>query len=200
MSASSPQEISTLLLAWRDGDQTALDRLVPLVHNELHRLAHRYVARERDAAALQTTTLVNEAYLRLIDVTKVKWQDRAHFFAIAAGVMRRILVDFARSRGYKKRGGNLKRLPLEEALTIPSTPDPDLVKLDDALEALTKLYPRKAQVVELRFFGGLDLDETAHVLKVSRDTVKRDWRFAKTWLLCELKDGGTDGAGSLAGN
>ncbi len=200
MPASSPQEISTLLQAWRGGDQAAFDQLVPLVHDELHRLAHRYMARERDAFTLQTSALVNEAYLRLIDVTKVEWQDRAHFFAIAAGVMRRILVDFARSRGYKKRGGNLKPLPLEEALKIPSKPDPDLVKLDDALTALTKLYPRKAQVVELRFFGGLDLDETAHVLNVSRDTVKRDWIFAKTWLLCELKDGGTDDAGTLAGS
>ncbi len=188
MEASSPHELSLLLRAWRGGDQAAFDKLVPLVHDELHRLAHCYMARERAGHTLQTTALVNEAYLRLIDARTVEWRDRAHFFAISANLMRRILVDFARSRGYRKRGGNVKKISLDEGLYISPAPDPDLVKLDDALNALAQLDPRKARVVELRFFGGLDSDETAAVLDVSRDTVKRDWRMAKAWLLSELRD------------
>jgi RNA polymerase sigma factor (TIGR02999 family) len=188
MKAASPQEISSLLQAWHGGDQEAFNKLVPLVYDELHRLAHRYMARERAGHPLQTTALVNEAYLRLIDVKKVDWQDRMHFFAISAKLMRRILVDFARKQKFLKRSGNRERLSLENALCVTSALDPDLVKLDDALNALAELYPRKADAVELKFFGGLSLDETAEGLKVSRDTVKGDWRFAKAWLLREMKD------------
>jgi RNA polymerase sigma factor (TIGR02999 family) len=144
--------------------------------------------RERAGHTLQTTALVNEAYLRLIDAKEVEWRDRAHFFAISSNLMRRILVDFARSRGYQKRGGTMKQVSLDEGLFISHDPDPDLVKLDDALSALSDFDPRKARVVELRFFGGLNVEETAEVLKVSPDTVKRDWRLAKVWLLCELRD------------
>jgi RNA polymerase sigma-70 factor, ECF subfamily len=183
---SSPREVSLLLQAWRGGNQEALDRLIPLVHQELHRLAHIYMTRERVDHTLQTTALVNEAYLRLVDADKVAWQDRAHFFAIAANLMRRILVDFARSRAYRKRGGDRKEVSLEEALLVSPDADPDLVKIDDALKALAAFDPRKAKVVELRFFGGLDLDETAAVLKVSRDTVKRDWRLARVWMYSEM--------------
>ncbi len=185
---SSAKEISALLHAWHGGDQTALDKLMPLVYDELRRLAHRYMRRERADHILQTTDLVSEAYLRLIDAQEIEWKDRMHFFAISAGLMRRILVDFARSRGYKKRGGNRQKLSLDGTLSIPHTPDPDLVKLDDALTALSALDPRKARVVELRFFGGLSVDETAEVLEISSETVKRDWRMARTWLLCELRD------------
>jgi len=183
---SSPREVSLLLQAWRGGDQEALDRLIPLVHRELHRLAHIYMTRERVDHTLQTTALVNEAYLRLVDANTVDWQGRAHFFAIAANLMRRILVDFARSRGYRKRGGDRKEVSLDEALLVSPDADPDLVKIDDALQALAEFDPRKAKVVELRFFGGLDLDETAEVLKVSRDTVKRDWRLARVWMYSEM--------------
>ena len=200
MTPSSPKEVSLLLRAWRGGDQEAFDKLLPLVHDELHRLAHRYMVRERVGHTLQTTALVNEAHLRLIDANEVEWRDRAHFFAISANVMRRILVDFARARGYKKRGGNVKKVFLDEGLFVSPMPDPDLVKLDDALNALAQMDPRKARVVELKFFGGLELDEIAEVLKVSRDTVKRDWRLAKVWLLCELRDRGRNEAGALAGS
>lgn len=182
MTQSSPGEVSLLLRAWRGGDQAALDKLIPLVHRELHRLAHCYMAREREDHTLQTTALVNEAYLRLTGADKVDWHDRAHFFAIAANLMRRILVDFARSRGCRKRGGDRKGMLLNEALLVSPDADPDLVKLDDALKALAEFDLRKAKVVELRFFGGLDLDETAEVLRVSRDTVKRDWRLARAWM------------------
>jgi RNA polymerase sigma-70 factor (ECF subfamily) len=187
---SSPQEVSLLLQAWVGGDQSALDRLIPIVHHELHRLAHCYMARERPGHPLQTTALVNEAYIRLLGANKVAWQDRAHFFAISANLMRRILVDYARSRRYRKRGGDMKAVSLDEALLISPDTDPDLVKLDDALKALEEFDPRKARVVELRFFGGLDLDETAEVLNVSRDTVKRDWRLAKVWMFCEMTGSG----------
>ena len=179
-----------MLQAWRGGDQEALDKLVPLVHQELHRLAHCYMTRERADHTLQTTALVNEAYLRLVGAKKIDWQDRAHFFAIAANLMRRILVDFARARGYRKRGGDRKEVSLDEALLVSPDVDPDLVKIDDALQALAEFDPRKAKVVELRFFGGLDLDETAEVLKVSRDTVKRDWRLARVWMYSEMTGGG----------
>jgi len=155
---SSPQEISALLRAWSAGDEAALDRLIPLVHEELHRLAHAYMRREREAQTLQTAALVNEAYLRLVGANAVQWQERTHFFGIAAKLMRRILVDFARSRGYQKRGGNLKKVPLDEALQISSEPDVDLVRLDDALNALAEFDPRKARVVELRYFGGLSVE------------------------------------------
>jgi RNA polymerase sigma-70 factor, ECF subfamily len=184
----APRENPTaLLLAWNRGDPNALDALLPLMHDELHRLAAHYMKRERIGHTLQATALVNEAYLRLIDVQKVQWQNRAHFFAMAARLMRRILVDAARSRGYQKRGGGVTMVSLEEALVVSSEPGEDLVALDDALTALAAVDPRKSQVVEMRFFGGLSLEETAEALHVSRDTVKRDWKMAKLWLLRELQ-------------
>ena len=186
MEASSAQEVSSLLKAWVGGNKQAFDKLIPLVHDELHRLAHRYLRRERAGHTLQTTALVNEAYLRLVDVKSVEWRDRAHFFAISANLMRRILVDYARSRGYEKRGGKMERVSLNEEYFVPA--DINFVKLDDALNSLSSFDPRKAKVVELRFFGGLSVDETAKLLKVSSYTVRRDWRLAKVWLLCELKD------------
>jgi RNA polymerase sigma factor (TIGR02999 family) len=184
---SSTRDFSALLQAWRQGDESALDRLMPLVYGELHRLAHRYMTREKAGHILQTTALVNEAYLRLVEADEVKWQDRAHFFAIAANLMRRILVDFARRRDCEKRGGDTPLLTLGEDLDLASEPDEDLVRLDEALNALTKLDPRKARIVELRFFGGLSVEETAEVLKVAPITVMRDWNVAKLWLLRELK-------------
>jgi len=180
----SPTE---LLLAWQGGEASALDRLVPLVHDELRRLAWRYMRRERPDHTLQATALVNEMYVRLIDAKQVPWQNRAHFFAMAARMMRRILVDFARARGNAKRGGGVGKVTLDEALVASPQPGDDLVALDEALQRLEAVHPRKSQVVELKFFGGLDLDETAEALHVSRDTVKRDWRFAKLWLLRELR-------------
>jgi RNA polymerase sigma-70 factor, ECF subfamily len=184
---SPPEEFSALLRAWSGGDQSALDKLIPLVHDELHRLAHSYMRRERAGHTLQTTALVNEAYLRLVDAKLVQWQDRAHFFGIAAKLMRRILVDFARSRGYQKRGGRLRKVSLDEALLVASGPQEDLVRLDDALKTLEEFDPRKARVVELRYFGGLSVDETEEVLKVSGITVMREWNMARLWLLKELK-------------
>jgi RNA polymerase sigma factor (TIGR02999 family) len=191
---SSPQEVSLLLQAWRGGDQTALEKLVPLVYGELHRLAHFYMMRERADHTLQTTALVHEAYVRLTGADRIDWQDRAHFFAISANVMRRILVDWARSRGYQKRGGEAKRASLDEALLVSPESPIDLVGLNKALEDLEKFDARKAKVIELRFFGGLTLDETAEVLQVSRDIVKRDWKLARNWLLCEMTEGGKDGS------
>jgi RNA polymerase sigma factor (TIGR02999 family) len=179
-----------LLLAWSRGEAGAFDRLVPLVHGELRQLARRYMRRERADHTLQTTALVNEAYLRMIDAGQVDWQSRAHFFAIAARVMRRILVDSARRRRAPQRGGTVQHMPLDEALVQATVRQPDLVALDDALKRLELAHPRKSQVVELRYFGGMKLEEAATVLGVSRDTVKRDWRFAKLWLLREL-DAGT---------
>ncbi len=183
MASPSPTE---LLLAWGGGDAEAFDRLVPLVHYELHRLARRYMARERPDHTLQTSALLNEAYLRLIEVKQVQWQNRAHFFAMAARMMRRILVDFARARDNEKRGGAVVKIALDEALVVSPEPEQDLVALDDALGALETIYPRKSRVVELRFFGGLTVEETAEALQISTDTVKRDWRFAKLWLVREL--------------
>ena len=187
---SSAEEISSLLHAWCDGDRTALDKLMPLVYDELRRLAHHYMLQERGNHTLQTTALVNEAFLRLIDAIQIELKDRNHFFAISANVMRRILVDLARSRGYQKRGGNVQKVSLDSDLDVSSAPAPELVKLDDALNALSDFDPRKAKVVELRFFGGLSEKEIAEVLAVSTNTVKRDWGLAKAWLLCELKDRG----------
>lgn len=185
MQGTSPQ-ITDLLLAWNDGDGRALDRLMPLVNDELHRLAHRYMAGERTDHPLQTTALVNEAYLRLVDSSRVRWQNRAHFFAVSAQLMRRILVDVARARQKQKRGGDAVRVTFDEALSISHEPSPALIALDDALQALAAVDPRKSKVVELRFFGGLSVDETAEVLKVSPITVMRDWALAKAWLLREL--------------
>jgi RNA polymerase sigma-70 factor (ECF subfamily) len=186
MAASTSHAVTGLLLAWSQGEQAALKKLVPLVYAELRRIAHRYMNGERYGHSLQTTDLVNEAYLRLINASQVRWQDRAHFFAISAQLMRRILVDFARSRGYLKRGGAAHRTSFDEALFVPPAPGKDLVALDDALKALAVKDARKSRVVELRFFGGLSVEETAEVLKVSPDTVHRDWRLAKAWLAREM--------------
>ena len=181
-------DITGLLIDWRNGDQAALEQLIPLVHEELRRLARRHMAHERVGHTLQATALVNEAFVRLIDVRQVKWQDRAHFFAMSSRLMRRILVDFARSKGYQKRGGDAQRVSFDEALVVAPEPGQDLVALDDALNALAAFDARKAQVVEMRFFGGLSVEETAEALKVSVDTVMRDWKLAKAWLLRELKE------------
>lgn len=186
MAKPSPHEVTQLLHAWSGGDRAALDRLVPLVYDELHRLAHGYMKREHPGHILQTTALVNEAYLQLIDADKVKWQDRTHFFAIAARLMRQILVHSARSRNAQKREGKIRHVSLDESAVFAPRPDADLVELDDALEALAKIDARKARVVELRFFGGMTLEEAAEVLKVSADTVWHDWDLAKTWLYREM--------------
>jgi len=186
---ASRAEITRLLDAWGDGDKAALDALVPVVHKELRRLGHRFMQRERAEAAFQTTELVNEVYIKLLDCSRVRWQDRAHFFAISAQLMRRILVDLARSRRYAKRGGEAIRITFEKALDMPDIHAPDWVTLDDALKALEALDPRKSRMVELRFFGGLSVEETAKILQVSPDTVHRDWRFAKAWLRRELTRG-----------
>jgi RNA polymerase sigma factor (TIGR02999 family) len=182
----SPDEVTRFLKAWSTGDKRALDEIIPLVYRQLQHLAHRYMAHERCEHPLQTTALINEAYLRLVDCGKVNWQDRAHFFAVAAQLMRRILIDLARCRGYHKRGGGAAHLPLDEALSVCTETEPDLVALDDALNALAELDRRKSKVVELRFFGGLGIEEIAEVLHISSDTVTRDWKFAKLWLLREL--------------
>jgi len=186
MQTHSPKEITRLLAAWSDGDQSALDKLVPLVQSELHRLAHHYMGRERPGHTLQTSALVNEAYIRLIDWKNVRWQNRAHFFAVSAQLMRRILVDFARERNYLKRGGGALQVSLSEAAAFALDKEADLVALDEALVELSDMDRRKGQVVELRFFGGLSVKEVAEVLKVSEETVMRDWRLAKVWLLRQL--------------
>ena len=180
------QDPTALLLAWGQGDQAAFAALVPLVHDELRQIARRQMRKERPGHTLQPTALVHEAYLRLIEVNRMQWQNRAHFFAMAARVMRRILVNAARSRGYQKRGGGARRVTLDEGLAISGEKAPDLVALDEALTALAATEPRKADVVELRFFGGLSVEETAVALHVSAVTVMRDWRFAKLWLLREM--------------
>lgn len=191
MSAPRPlDDITTLLVAWARGEESALEQLTPLVHGELRRVARAYLRRERGSHTLQTDALVNEAYVRLIDLSRVEWRDRTHFFALAARLMRRILVDYARARHYQKRGGDALRVPLDAAAGVAVLRGTDLVALDDALAALAVADARKAQVVELRFFGGLNVAETAETLRVSPETVMRDWRFAKLWLLRELSGGG----------
>jgi RNA polymerase sigma factor (TIGR02999 family) len=187
MATSSSNEVTQLLLAWSDGNQAALDQIIPLVHGELHQLARRYMQRERVGHTLQTPALINEAYLRLVDWKNVHWQNRAHFFGVAAQLMRRILVDFARSRRYTKRGGKAVQVSLEEAATLSDERGRDLIALDDALKSLVRLDPRKAQIVELRFFGGLSVEETAEVMKVSPRTVMREWNLARAWLYRELR-------------
>jgi len=194
MTAPLSDEVTRLLKAWTAGDEHALEKLTPLVYEQLHRVARRCMASERPGHTLQTTALVNEVYLRLVDCAKVNWQDRAHFFAVSAQLMRRILIDFARSRGYQKRGGGLAQVSLDEAATVCSEPDPNLVELDDALKSLAEVDARKSKVVELKFFGGLSTDETAEVLRVSAETVVRDWRLAKVWLLREMSNGDGHGA------
>ena len=186
MQTQSPQDITRLLIAWGDGNQSALEELAPLVESELHRLAHHYMVGERPGHILQTSALVNEAYIRLIDWKNVRWQNRAHFFAVSAQLMRRILVDFARDRQNLKRGGNALMVSLTAAADFPTERGADLVALDDALTMLAEVDLRKSQVVEMRFFGGLSIKEVAEVLDVSEETVMRDWRLAKVWLLREL--------------
>ncbi len=181
------QEITELLLALNEGDKTALERLMPLVYDELRRLAHHYMAGERPGHTLQTTALVNEAYLRLIDSSRVRWQNRAHFFAVSAQLMRRILVDFARMRQKLKRGGDAVQISLGDVAIIVREPGADLVALDEALRTLAVFNERMSKIVELRFFGGLSVDETAEVLQVSSVTVMRDWGLAKVWLHRELE-------------
>jgi RNA polymerase sigma factor (TIGR02999 family) len=181
--APSKVEVTQLLRAWGSGDDHALEQLTPVVERELHRMAHHCMAREKPGHTLQTTALVNEVYLRLVDVHAVDWQDRAHFFAISARMMRRILTDFARARNYQKRGAGAVEVSLDEALIVAPEKDADIMMLDAALTQFSVLYPRQGQVVELRFFGGLEVEEIAEALKVSAVTVKRDWRFAKAWLL-----------------
>ncbi len=186
MSVPDAHEVTELLVAWSDGDEQALDRLAPLVQAELHRLARRYMSRERGDHLLQTSALINEAYLRLIDWKSARWQNRAHFFGVAAQMMRRILVDFARRRP-RAAEGEVRHVSLEDALVIADKRQPDLVALDEALVALAQLDERKARVVELRFFGGLSVEETAEVLKLSNITVTREWNKAKAWLYRELQ-------------
>ena len=186
MTTTSTQEVTQLLRAWSRGDKSVLDQLYQLVYGELRRLAHRYMSRENPGHTLQTTALVNEAYLRLADAKDLNWQDRAHFFAVSATIMRRILIDEARARRAERRGGEAQQMAIDDILNIPQNPNNDLIALDDALKELAKNDERKSRVVELRYFGGLSVEETAEVLKVSADTVMRDWRLAKAWLLREL--------------
>ena len=183
---SSSQNITKLLLNWRNGDQEALDRLMPLVYEELRRMANYYMRNERKGHTLQTSALVNEAYLRLVDHENIEWQNRSHFFGLAAQAMRRILVDHARSRNYQKRGGAAQQVSLDEAATLAEDRAAELIALDDALQELAKLDPRKSQIVEMRYFGGLTGEEVAEALSISTATVSRDWETAKAWLLREL--------------
>lgn len=189
MTTDSREDVTLLLLAWSDGDQAALDKLVPLVYEELHRLAHRYISRERPGNTLQTTALAHEAYLRLIDAKSVRWQNRAHFFAVAAQTMRRILVDMARARQNLKHGGGAQQVSLDEGLLASPERGMDMLALDEALSRLASLNPRQSQVVELRYFGGLTDEEVAEVLKISPRTVRSDWRLSKAWLYRELRTG-----------
>jgi RNA polymerase sigma factor (TIGR02999 family) len=184
---TDPGSVTTLLQAWGGGEERALEDLVPLVERELHRIAQRHMAGERMGHSLQATALVNEAYMRLVDVQHVRWQDRAHFFAMSARLMRRILVDWARAKHSRKRGGDAVRITFDESLTVADESPQDLVALDDALNELAKFDARKSQVVELRSFGGLSVDEVAEVLHVSPETVMRDWKLAKAWLLREVR-------------
>ena len=190
----SPQEVTRLLQAWKAGDEGALERLMPLVYDELHRLARRYMAAEQTGHPLQTTALVHEVYLRLVDANAINWQNRAHFYAICARLMRRILIDFARSRNYQKRGPNFAHIQLEEAATISATVGSELLAVDEALKQLATIDTRKSEVVEMRFFGGLTVEEIAASLSVSPETVMRDWKLAKAWLLRELSHEGSHGA------
>lgn len=186
-------QITRLLNAWSSGDETALEKLIPLVYDALRKAARRYMKHERADNTLQATALVNEVYLRLVDVTEVRWRDRAHFFAVAATMMRRILVDAARARTSVKRGGLAKQISHSSVFDFDNVPDlssvrdRELMAIDDALEVLTKMDPRKARVIELRFFGGLSVDETAEVLHVSPQTVMRDWKLARAWMTREVK-------------
>jgi len=188
--AELPNELTQLLIDWSKGDQAALDRLIPLVHAELRRMARRYMARENPGHTLQTSALINEAYIRLTDQQNVAWQDRSHFFAVAAQVMRHILVDHARSHCYAKRGGRQHRVPLDEATTVVDQQARELMALDDSLTSLAALDQRKSQIIELRFFGGLTIEETADAMDISPKTVTREWRSAKAWLHHEMSKTG----------
>ncbi len=192
MSSSPADNLTGLLNEWGQGDKAALDKLTPLVYDELRRIAHHYVQRERDGHTLQTTALVNEAYLRLVNQQKIEWQNRSHFFAVTARVMRHILIDHARRRRYAKRGGDAPQLQLEDADAMTEQRAAELISLDEALQELCKLDARKNRVVELRYFGGLSLEETATVLNISPMTVRRDWRAAKAWLFRRMKAGEKD--------
>jgi RNA polymerase sigma factor (TIGR02999 family) len=185
VAAPSTHDVTQLLKAWSAGDEEALRKLMPVVYEELHRAARRYMAGER-SETLQTTALISEVYLRLVDFEHIGWQNRAHFFGVCAQLMRRILIDFARARRSQKRGAKVSHIPLDEALIVSSEPAADLIALDEALKALAAIDDRKSRVVELRFFGGLSVEETAEVLKISPDTVLRDWKLAKVWLLGQL--------------
>ena len=189
MATFPDKEITGLLIDWGNGDGAAFEQLIPLVYQELHRLAHQYMRRERAGNTLQTTALINEAYLKLVDYKKMRWQDRAHFFAVAAQVMRRILVERARSRQCDKRGGAAQRVSLDEAADLALEHAPDLIALDDALTKLATVALRKVRIVELRYFGGLNLEETAEILGVSSPTVQREWRAAKAWLYRAMSEG-----------
>lgn len=182
MNGTSPQHLTQLLIAWSAGDQSARDELIPLVYEHLRRLAHQYMRRERTAHTLQTSALLNEAYVRLVDQKDIQWRDRAHFFGIAARLMRQVLVDYARSRNYAKRGGNLYHVPFDEALIVSKERAAEVVALDEALKSLAEIDSRQSEIVELRFFGGLSIEETAEVLAVSPGTVMREWTMAKAWL------------------
>lgn len=186
MTESNTQEVTELLQKWSDGDTEALEQLTPVIYSELHRIAKRYMNRERDGHTLQTTALVNEAYMRLIDWKTAKWENRAHFFGVSAALMRRILVDFARKRPKVSNEEEARRVSLEEAFTVTTEKDSDLVALDEALNELAKFDERKAKIVELKFFGGLSVEETAEVIKVAPITVMREWQKAKAWLYREL--------------
>lgn len=189
MPSPSSQEITKLLQAWSGGDEGALAKLTPLVYDELHRLAQRYMANERSNGTLQTTALVNELYLRIIDIQRIPWKERTHFFGVCAQLMRRVLVDCARARRSLKRGGRLVQVPMDENVVARAAPPVDLLQLNEALNRLANLDARKSRVVELRFFGGLEVEETAAVLQVSPETVMRDWKLAKSWLMREMKKG-----------
>jgi RNA polymerase sigma factor (TIGR02999 family) len=193
-SETSAREVTALLQAWNAGDEAARDKLIPLVYRELHALAHHYMAGEQRDATLQTTALVNELYVRLVDIQRIGWTGRTHFFAVCAQLMRRVLVDVARSRKAAKRGGHAVHVPVDEHPISSSEPPVDILALDDALDRLAAFDARKSQVVELRFFGGLDVEQTAAALNVSPQTVMRDWRLAKVWLIRELSGGDSNGA------
>ncbi|HSQ25273.1 MAG TPA: sigma-70 family RNA polymerase sigma factor [Pyrinomonadaceae bacterium] len=182
----APHQVTRLLQKWSDGDERALDQLMPLVHDELHRLAHQHIRREGPGHILQTSALINEAYLRLVDQPEIRWENRSHFFGIAARLMRRILVDDARKRNSAKRGGSLIHVPLDEATSVAEEQAANVTAVDDALKRLETLDARQAQIIELRFFGGLSIEETANVLQVSPGTVMRDWTFARAWLRNEM--------------
>ncbi|MBL8172895.1 MAG: sigma-70 family RNA polymerase sigma factor [Acidobacteria bacterium] len=193
-SPAATEEITQLLLAWGQGDQAALEQLLPLVYEEMRQIAHHHMRRQRPDHTLQTTALVNEAYLRLVDAQRVQWQNRVHFFALAAQAMRHILVDLARARGNQKRGGGATQVALEEALIVSAERGADVLALDEALQTLAKLNARQSQIVELRYFGGLSEEETAAVLQLSPRTVRRDWSLARAWLYRELNRGQDDDA------